>query len=501
MSHTKTMEAEGTPGVGGLDYHHGLEDWLDRKWVRFLVGRLTADRPGTAGVHLWRALMSYGDGQAPTHERLAYWPIHKVIDNLRGSLSREQLREKLGGHPPTVRGIVATARSVARYGLTTPQRWINPLFVVWNFTNRCNLRCQHCYQSSGAEGDRGELTLGQKLEVIDQLGRAYVAMIAFAGGEPTLSGHLERCLERCRRYSMHTTLATHGGLMTAERCRSLAALGLRYVEVSLDSVDPEKHDSFRGCSGAWRGAVEGIKNVVATDGMRAGIAMCVHRENLHEVEAMLEFAVKLGVSCFAHFNFIPVGRGADMAPCDITPEQRDELLRLLQGWMESKRIGVISTAPQFGRICLSNAAVDGMVSCSHAGNAAGAKARVVARYLGGCGAGRTYACLQPNGDLTPCVYMPGRVMGNVKHRSITEVFQQNQWWDMFCNRDDRGGACGSCDFRNYCGGCRARADAYFDRLDGPDPGCTNNLKYWQQLIDESNINDDPTSDSLQAINV
>ena len=489
MSHRSAAENEIASAAAGLDYHHGLEDWLGRGWVRFLLDKLTAERPGTAEPHLLRALMSYANPEAPTHERFAYWPIHKVIDLLRGSMAPEELGAKLGGHPPTVRGIMATARSVARFGLTTPQRWINPLFVVWNFTNRCNLHCQHCYQSSGSSTVDGELTLSQKLKVIDELGREYVAMLAFAGGEPTLSRHLEPCLARCQKYSMHTTLATHGGLMTLERCRRLADLGLRYVEVSLDSVDADKHDSFRGRRGAWREAVAGIKNVVATDGMLAGIAMCVHRDNLHEVEAMLEFAVKLGVSCFGHFNFIPVGRGREMVHRDITPGERDELLDLLHGWMESKRIGVISTAPQFGRVCLSKAAAEGMVSCSHAGNAAGTKARVVARYLGGCGAGRTYACLQPNGDLTPCVYMPDRIMGNVTRKSVSEVFQQSRWLDMFCDRDAREGACGSCDYRHYCGGCRARADAYFGQLDGADPGCSNNLEDWQKLVDESDVND------------
>lgn len=309
----------------------------------------------------------------------------------------------------------------------------------------------------------------------------YVAMIAFAGGEPTLSADLEPALERCQRYGIHTSLATHGGLMTKERCKRLAARGLRYVEISLDSVSPEKHDRFRGIPGVWQRSIEGIKNVVATAGMRAGIAMCVHRDNLAEVEPMLQLAVELGVSCFAHFNFIPVGRGKDMIHQDITPRQREELLELLYQWLEKRQLGVISTAPQFGRMCLMHAGSDGMISCSHAGNASGVKARIVAKYLGGCGAGRTYICLQPNGDVTPCVYMPERVMGNVNNQPLKEIFQQSSWWDLLCHRDERQGVCGVCEYRNYCGGCRARADAYLDRLDHADPGCIHNNDLWEQL--------------------
>jgi len=468
--------------VAGLNYSHPLEKWLSYDVVRFLLGKLCADRPGTAKGHLERALLTYGRGDAPLHERVLYWPIHKIIDSMRGTLSREELAAKIGGHRPTLRGIIATARSVAHYGLTVPQRWLNPLFVVWNLTDRCDLKCRHCYQSSTNSTNGQELSLAQKLDLIDQFGRAYGAMIAFAGGEPTLSSHLEPCLARCQQYGIHTTLATHGRLMTEDRCRRLAQLGLRYVEVSLDSVDAPKHDRIRGLSGSWGQSIEGIKNVVAMEGMRAGIAMCVTHDNIGEVDKMIRFAVDLGVSCFAHFNFIPVGRGKDMAHLDITPDQREELLGVLFEWMQSKKIGVISTAPQFGRFCLTHAGAEGLVSCSHAGNGPGSKARVVAKYLGGCGAGRTYACVQPDGAITPCVYMPERKMGNIKEQPFTRIFQTSPWWDLLCNRQEREGNCAVCDYRNYCGGCRARADAYFGRLDQSDPGCVNNRPLWRQLI-------------------
>jgi radical SAM protein with 4Fe4S-binding SPASM domain len=234
----------------------------------------------------------------------------------------------------------------------------------------------------------------------------------------------------------------------------------------------------------WRKSVEGLKTVVATPGLRAGIAMCVHKDNLDEVESMLQFAVDHGVSCFAHFNFIPVGRGAAMGAQDISPQQREDLLQLLHRWMQSRRIGVISTAPQFGRICLTHADENGLVSCSHAGNAAGIKARVVARYLGGCGAGRTYACIEPNGDVTPCVYLPHRVLGSVRQRRFADIFRNNPFWDLLCDRTKLTHHCAVCAFRNYCGGCRARADAYFGALNAGDPGCLFNEKHWEALVAE-----------------
>jgi radical SAM protein with 4Fe4S-binding SPASM domain len=288
---------------------------------------------------------------------------------------------------------------------------------------------------------------------------------------------------------MHTTIATNGTTMTPDFAARLRAAGLRYVEISLDSIDPRRHDAFRGQEGMWAKSVAGAKAVVATEGLRLGIAMCVHQGNIAEVRDMIKFAQDLGAGCFAHFNFIPVGRGLKMVAGDITPRQREELLAILneqmqKGGMGNARMGVISTAPQLGRVCLAGAALEtGRATCSHAGSGSGVKARVVAKYLGGCGAGRTYVCIEPNGNVTPCVYLPHRVMGNIRQKPLIDIFRSSIFWDILNDRSHRLHHCEVCAFRNYCGGCRARADAYFGQLHAGDPGCIFNDKHWQGLVD------------------
>jgi MoaA/NifB/PqqE/SkfB family radical SAM enzyme len=91
------------------------------------------------------------------------------------------------------------------------------------------------------------------------------------------------------------------------------------VEISLDSVDPARHDAFRGAAGLWQKTVAGARIVAATPGLRLGIAMCVHQGNVGEVRDMIQFAEDLGAGCFAHFNFIPVGRGLKMVTATSRP--------------------------------------------------------------------------------------------------------------------------------------------------------------------------------------
>ena len=472
-----------TPRALQIDYHHPLEDWLSRHPFRLLLRALTREdsRGDTA---LERIIRSYRNGAAPRWNRIKYWPLHKFIDRMRGEVDAETFRRRLAQHTPTVRGLVIVARSIAQFGLTVPQRFVAPLFAVWNFTNRCNLNCRHCYQDSDHQALDGELSLDEKLDLVDQMGRAHMPMLAISGGEPAISRDLLPVLRRAKRRGMHTTIATNGTTMTPKLATQLAEAGLRYVEISLDSVAPARHDAFRGHRGMWEKAVAGARAVVATEGLRLGIAMCVHQGNYREVPAMIRFAEELGAGCFAHFNFIPVGRGLKMVSGDITPRQREELLGLLAAKMQEGGMGVISTAPQLGRVCLAGAAVgEGRVSCSHAGSGSGAKARVVAKYLGGCGAGRTYVCVEPNGNVTPCVYLPHRVMGNVRDKALIDIFRESVFWEVLNDRSRRLHHCEVCAFRQYCGGCRARADAYFGQLHAGDPGCIFNARHFDALVE------------------
>jgi radical SAM protein with 4Fe4S-binding SPASM domain len=464
-----------------MDYHHRLEDVLGTWPMRKLLGYVSKRR-ARGHTLIEEILSSYANPEASLGQRIKYWPFHKFIDRMRGTVTAETFRRRVGEHVSTIRGLVITARSLAEFGLTLPQRFSAPLFTVWNFTNQCNLSCRHCYQDSGRRGLGNELTLEEKLDLVDQMAAEYVPMIAFAGGEPTLSKDLLPVLKRCQGHGIHATIASHGGTITERYAARLAEAGVKYVEISLDSVDPQEHDAFRGHPGMWQRTVSGMRNVVAQEGLRLGVAMCVHRGNVHEVEDMLRFAVDIGASCLAHFNFIPVGRGLTMVENDLDPRQRERLLQTLNQWMQSGKIGVISTAPQFGRVCIAHSPVDGLQSCSHAGSGGGEKARVIAKYLGGCGAGRTYVCLEPDGTITPCVYMPQRVLGNIRRRPFRDIFRNNEFWDVLSDRDRRLHHCEVCEFKHYCGGCRARADAYYGQINAGDPGCIFNQSHWDDLV-------------------
>ena len=483
-----------------IEFNHPAEKWIHKKNVRRLLGFLSKENK-KGKTRLERMLLSYRNSSAPIGDKIKFWAIHKIMNKLFSAESWAKFATRDKQFQATLRGMNIVAKSLAEFGPTIPQKFTSPLFVVWNFTNSCNLKCKHCYQDSEHETLCDELTLAEKLDVVDQMGALHIPMLAISGGEPTLSKDLVPVIKRASEYGMHISLATNGTTMTQKRANELLDAGLRYVEISLDSVSPERHDAFRGVPGMWEKSVAGARVVAKTKGLRLGIATCIHQGNYDELEKIIEFAEHdLKANCFAHFNFIPVGRGLKMVQGDITPAQREKLLSVLNRKMQAGGIGIISTAPQLGRVCLAGAALDsGKITCSHAGSGSGIKARVVAKYLGGCGAGRCYVALEPNGNMTPCVYLPHRVMGNLRTQKFNDIFRGSIFWDILNDRTKRLGHCEVCKFSDYCGGCRARADAYFGELHAGDPGCVFNDKHWEKLIDDgiAVINENQSAEKLE----
>ena len=96
---------------------------------------------------------------------------------------------------------------------------------------------------------------------------------------------------------------------------------MRYVGVSLDSCRPEAHDRFRGVKGAYDRAIEGLANAREA-GLKTGLRVTLTKDNWHEVPALLDLALELGVPRFCLYHLVPVGRGAEISDRDVSAEER-----------------------------------------------------------------------------------------------------------------------------------------------------------------------------------
>src|SRR5512137_2076666 len=338
--------------------------------------------------------------------------------------------------------------------------------VMWNLTSQCNLSCDHCYLDARAES-RDELSLGEGLQLIDDLADMKVPVLIFTGGEPLMSRNFYAYAFHAREAGLRTVISTNGTLITPLVARLLSEAKVRYVGVSLDSAKPEMHDRFRGVAGAHSLALQGLKN--ARDaGLKTGLRITLTRDNWFEIPALLNLALEQEIPRFCLYHLVPTGRGAGIADRDVTPEQRRSVIRLLAEAAEElkgKDIEILTTdSPMDGAFLMEILKDDPRRE----------DVRKLLTNAGGCSTGVKVANINHLGDVHPCHFMPQVVVGNVRERSFRDIWIDNPSPELLALREIRSsltGACGNCEYLDLCGGCRQKAFYYRGDLRAEDPTC------------------------------
>jgi MoaA/NifB/PqqE/SkfB family radical SAM enzyme len=190
-------------------------------------------------------------------------------------------------------------------------------YVKWDFTTRCNLRCTHC--SVGKRyfsGTVRELTLDEKLAVVDNLASGGVEAISFLGGEPLVDvGDFLAVAARASLRGMKTTLVTNGLLLDDPAAARLLDAGVSQVVVSLEGARAETHEAVRG-----KGTFERVKRNVAglawhraAHGAKVSLKVntVLSRENRGEIAGMLELCRSLEVDEWALLSLGGIGYAED----------------------------------------------------------------------------------------------------------------------------------------------------------------------------------------------
>lgn len=323
-----------------------------------------------------------------------------------------------------------------------------PRVLSWNLTQRCNLKCAHCYLSAG-ETAEAELSTEEALGVVDQAAQAGTELLILSGGEPLMRRDLLQIASHAAERGLAVVLGTNGTMLSARTVERLKEAGVQGAGISLDSLDASKHDAFRGVPGAWERAAAGVRRCVA-----AGLPVLVQTTatpwNYEEIPDLLAFAAQEGATGFVLYSLVCTGRGEALT--DITSEQYElALASILEGQARYPNMMVRARcAPHILRLAKQRGSP--LVSSA------------------GCLAGTLYGRIGPEGEVTPCPYLPV-VAGNVRQDSLATLWSEAPALQQF-RSPQLGGRCGVCEFRQDCGGCRARVFGATGELWGEDPFCS-----------------------------
>jgi radical SAM protein with 4Fe4S-binding SPASM domain len=383
-----------------------------------------------------------------------------------------------------------------------------PYVVSWNLTYRCNLACEHCYLDAGPRpavgtenfADRSELGTEECYEVIDQIAAfAPECLTILTGGEPLLRRDILEIVRRASERELWVVVGTNGVSITENVAKRLAEAGARGLSLSLDALDPDSHDHFRKVRGAWRNTVQGAE-ILNRTGLPFIVQTTVGSHNLGELEAIADFAHdRLAAKVWNLYFLVPTGRGQFVS--DITPAQYDDVLGSLyriQRKYDRRMLVNAKCAPHYIKTVLENAlrpgssldiARDDLERVEGSGQA-GTHAdpiptdadwaktpglspiRTYSGGAGGCPAGTHYMGIRPNGDVTPCPYLPV-FAGTLRSSSLSDLWTSSALFADIRQRTSLGGRCGECEMNGHCGGCRARAYGMTGDLMAEDPLCTH----------------------------
>lgn len=311
------------------------------------------------------------------------------------------------------------------------------MIVSWNTTNQCNMSCPHCYRDAG-EQVTGELTTAEGKKLISQIAEAGFKIMIFSGGEPLLRPDIFELTEHAAATGLRPVFGTNGTLITADCANQLKAAGTQAMGISLDSLNPEKHNRFRGLSHAWEDTVKAMGECRA-----AGLAFQLHTTvmewNYNEITEITDFAREQGAIAHHVFFLVPTGRAKEIEAESVAPVDYERLLRRLMDKQQREGFEIKPTcAPQFVRIAQQMG--------------------INTRFQRGCLAGLAYCIISPNGLVQPCAYLD-IVAGDVRQQDFATIWKQSPVFTVLRTQQYEG-KCGQCDYKATCAGCRARAAYY-----------------------------------------
>ena len=343
--------------------------------------------------------------------------------------------------------------------------------VVWNMTQRCNLRCIHCYAQATAHSQK-EIGTEPAKDVIRDLADFGSPVLLLSGGEPLMRSDLGELAAFAVNQGMRAVISTNGTMITREKARELRSIGLSYVGISLDGTR-EIHDRFRQVNGAFDRAMQGVENC-QQEGLKVGLRMTVSRNNADEVPAVFDILREREIPRVCFYHLVYSGRASELIDQDLDHAQTRRVVdMILDKTWELHRQGMGKEV-----LTVDNHA-DGPYVYMRLLRENSERAAEVLELLQmneGNNSGRGIGCVSWDGEVHADQFWRHHSFGNVRQRPFSEIWTDTSADPLLAGLKEKKkhvkGRCAKCRWLDICGGnFRVRAEAVTGDVWAPDPAC------------------------------
>ena len=338
-----------------------------------------------------------------------------------------------------------------------------PRMIYWEMTRACDLACRHCRAEAIAHRDPLELTTTQAQAMLDQLagfGEPYPHVVC-TGGDPLKRPDVVEIMAYGTALGLGMSLAPSATAnLTPEIIRALREAGMQSMSLSLDGSTAERHDAFRGVPGCYETTLRAAR-WVRDEGIALQLNTLVTADTVDDLPALYAVAEALGIMRWSLFFLIPVGRGRALR--EITPLQAETVMEWMAERAGQAPFAIAATeAPHFRRVALTSARSVGRTG-------AAVRQSSIGRGFG-IRDGNGVLFISHHGEVTPAGFLPV-VTGNVREDSVVDLYRGHAVFRALRDVGRLTGKCGVCEYRDLCGGSRARAFAHSGDYLGSDPLC------------------------------
>jgi Fe-coproporphyrin III synthase len=343
--------------------------------------------------------------------------------------------------------------------------------IVWNVTRRCNLRCIHCYAHAKDIPFDNELSTLEGKKLLDDLADFKVPVVLFSGGEPLVRNDLPELAEYAVSKGMRAVISTNGTLITSQMARNLKTIGLSYVGISLDGME-EVNDRFRGIKGAFKSALNGIRNCQDA-GIKVGLRFTINKFNVDEIPSIFELLEKMDIPRVCFYHLVYAGRGSNLVHDDLSHAETRKTVNLIID--RTKRLHDQGKPKEV--LTVDNHA-DGPYLYLRLLREDPEQAKKVLELLKmneGNNSGRGIGCVSWDGEVHADQFWRHYSFGNVRKRPFSEIWTDvsepllGKLKEKKLYVKDR---CSTCKWLDICGGnFRVRAEAFYGDVWAPDPAC------------------------------
>ena len=314
-----------------------------------------------------------------------------------------------------------------------------PYIAIWEVTRACDLACVHCRATAESKSYPGELTTRQALDLIRKVAEWKVPLFVLTGGDPLKREDLMILVGECAKRGMNFALAPSiTPLLTRAKLRQLRESGVNRISLSLDGMNADTFDSFRGVPGTFERFLEAARDIREL-GIKLQINTTINRQNKNQVWEIAQLIRRFSIDLWSVFFLVPTGRAQKEQALN-APETEKVLKQLFdilrQGWFDVKT----TEAHHFRRVILQGYGVKPSELPEVI------KQRpdpVLQRTARGVGDGRGFVFISHTGDVCPSGFLP-LPAGNVKKDDLSDIYQNSELFQRLRDPDgSRHGRTGS----------------------------------------------------------